>query len=73
MFNTTYHLTMSRFNEGKEIRIACGKMTQKIKAKCCGNVTATLWQRLDNVGTRRRHNSHFRPCHNVVTTSTTTL
>ena len=40
-----------------------------------------LWQRLDNVGERRclnirkrrRHNSHFRPCHKVMTTLTTTL
>ena len=40
------------------------------------NVVTTLQQRLDNVrerrchnvGNRRRHNSHFRPCHNVVTT-----
>ena len=40
-----------------------------------------LWQRCSNVEERRchnvgnwsRYNSHFRPCHNVVTTSTTTL
>ena len=81
MFNTPYHLSLSRFNEGKEIRIICSKMTLKYNAKCCGDVAATLWQRLDNVGerrchnvvNRRRHNSNFRPCHNVVTTSTTTL
>ena len=73
-------VTLSRFDEGKEIRIVCSKMAQKSNAKCCGNVKATLCQRLDNigerhchkVGNRRRHNSHFRPCHNVVTTSTMT-
>ena len=26
-----------------------------------------------NIGNRRRYKSHFRPCHNIVTTSTTTL
>ena len=48
-------------------------MAQKSNAKCCGDVAATLWQRLDNVGerhchnagNRRRYNSHFRPFHNV--------
>ena len=70
-------VTLSRFDEGKEIRIVCGKMAYKSNAKCCGKVAATLWQRLDSVGERRCHNvgnrrwpkSHFRPCHNVVTTS----
>ena len=56
MFNTPYHLSLSRFNEGKEIRIICSKMTLKYNAKCCGDVAATLWQRLDNVGEQRCHN-----------------
>ena len=74
-------VTLSRFDEEKEIRIVCSKIALKSNAKCCGNVAATLWLRLDNVGqrhchnvgNRHRHNSHFRPCHNVVTTSTMTL
>ena len=69
-------VTPSRFHKGKEIRIVLSKMAKKSNAKCCGNVAAMLWQRLDNVGerrchnvrNRRRHNSHFLPCHNVVTT-----
>ena len=69
-------VTLSRSDEGKEIRIVCSKMAQKPNAKCCGDVAAALWQCLDNirerschnVGKRRRHNLHFRPCQNVVTT-----
>ena len=38
----------------------------------CSNVEATSWQRW-RATSQRRYNSHFRPCHNVVTTSTTTL
>ena len=47
--------------------------------RCCRNVEATSWQswratwRCHNVGNWRRYNSYFRPCHNVVTTSTTML
>ena len=37
----------------------------------CSNVEATSWQRW-RATSQRRYNSHFRPCHNV-TTSTTTL
>ena len=37
----------------------------------CGNVLITLES--DAVRKRRWHNSHFRPCHSVVTTSTATL
>ena len=74
-------VTLKRFDEGKEIRIVCSKMASKSNAKCCGGVATTFWQRLDNVGerrchkvgNRRRHNSHFPPCHRVVTKSTTTL
>ena len=55
MFNTTYHLILSRFDEGKEIRRVCSKMTWKSNAKCCGDVAAALWKRLDNVGERRCH------------------
>ena len=81
VFNTTYHLTLSRFDEGKEIKVVCSKIAQKSNAKSCGDVAAMLWQRLDNVGklhchnvgNQRRHIFHFRPCHNLVTTSTTTL
>ena len=77
LFNTTYHLTLSQFDEGKEIRIVCSKMAWKSNARCCLDVAATLWQRLDsvgewcchNVGNRCRLNSHFRSCHNVVTKS----
>ena len=36
-------------------------------------VTLVGERRCPNVGNWRWHNSHFRPCHNVVTTSTTTL
>ena len=74
-------VTPSRFHKGKEIRIVLSKMAKKSNAKCCGNVAAMLWQRLDNVGERRCHNvgnrhrysSQFRSCHNVVTRSITTL
>ena len=74
-YSSTF-VTLSRFFGWKEIRIVCNKIAQKAIAY----VVAT-WQRLDNVGQRRchnvgdrrRHNSHFRPCDNVVTTSTTTL
>ena len=45
-------VTLSRFDARKEIRIVCSKMVQKFNAKCCGDVAATLWQRLDNVGKR---------------------
>ena len=49
-------VTLSRFDEGKEIRIVCSRMAQKSNAKCCGDVAATFWQRLDNVGERLCHN-----------------
>ena len=43
----------------------------------CSNVEATSWQRWRVMLSQRRkltsYNSHFRPCHNVVTMSTTTL
>ena len=34
-------VTLSRFDERKEIRIVCSKMAQKSNAKCCGNVVPT--------------------------------
>ena len=44
-------VTLSRFDEGKEIRIVCSKIAKKSNAKCCGDIAATFWQQLDNVGT----------------------
>ena len=41
-------VTLSRFDERKEIRIMRSKMAQKSNASCCGDFEATLWQRLDN-------------------------
>ena len=56
-------VTLSRFNEGKEIRIVRNPML---------NVATTL-QHNSRRHNRHQHNSHFRPYHNVVTTLTTTL
>ena len=48
-------VTLSRFDDGKEIRIVRNKIAYKSNAYCCGHVVATLWQHLDNVGGRRCH------------------
>ena len=61
--STLVTLALSRFDEAKEIRIEWPRNPIL-------NVVATLQQRCDNVGNRRLYNSHFRPCHNVMTTST---
>ena len=57
-------VTLSRFDEGKEIKIVCSNMAYKSNAKCCGDIAATLWQRLDNVGELRCHNVGNRRRHN---------
>ena len=51
-------VALSRFNEGKEIRIVHNKMAWKSNAYFYGDIVATLWQHLDKVGRQR--------CHNVV-------
>ena len=64
VFNTTYHLSLSRFNEEKEIRIVCSKMAQKSNAKCCGNVLITSESEVVTTSETDVGTTHFRPCHN---------
>ena len=43
-------VTLSRFDDGKEIRIARNKMASKSNAECCCDVVPTLWQLLTTSG-----------------------